>query len=93
MAEIFDLSVPSSLVSPTDTPSTPSPGTTNGVVSQFQLGNAFEITEGATNVPGAFLDSTTSPFLIQDVLSPYGLDLIWPNWPPNLPHLDLLRHL
>jgi hypothetical protein len=27
------------------------------------------------------------------VASTYGLDIIWPNWPPHLPGPELLRHL
>lgn len=26
-------------------------------------------------------------------MAPFGLDMIWPHWPPNLPNAELLKHL
>ena len=64
----------------------------SGSSSPFQLGNIFDTNQTTTRNLGAIphylslspMDSTSPP---------YGLDLVWSNWPPNVPHLELLRHL
>jgi hypothetical protein len=42
-------------------------------------------------------DSFSSAPLAENNISassvPFGLDIMWPNWPPNLPGPELLRHL